>query len=114
MSEPYTKSMCSFPTIDLAAAVLVTSDAHADRSGVGSVRVHPWGITSAAQAGPPSTWRDVHHPEALHEAVRRVLAASEVDVRELGGFDLLLVLPRRRWSSPPPPSGSIRSSTLGP
>jgi len=93
VSEPYTKSMCSFPTIDQAAAVIVTSAGRARRAGVTSVPVHPWAITSAAQAGPPSTWERLDRPAALDEAVRRVLAAAAVDLREIGGFDFYSCFP---------------------
>jgi acetyl-CoA C-acetyltransferase len=94
VAEPYTKLMCSFPTIDLAAAVLVTSTELADRLGVAaSQRVHPWAVTCASEAGPPSTWRDVHHAEALTQAVRRALGNAAVTPDELVGFDLYSCFP---------------------
>ena len=52
VSEPYTKLMCSFPTIDLAAAVLVTSEALADRIGVSSLESTPGASSAATRAGP--------------------------------------------------------------
>jgi acetyl-CoA C-acetyltransferase len=93
VSEPYTKSMCSFPTIDLAAAVLVTSTEHARRVGVTSTPVHPWGVTSASQAGPPSTWPELHRPVSLDVAVARVIESTATDVREIGGFDFYSCFP---------------------
>ncbi len=93
VSEPYTKLMCSFPTIDLAAAVVVTSEALADRVGVSSPRVHPWGIVAAAEPGPPSTWPDMHRSTALAAIVDRLLKWTGVDPAEIGGFDLYSCFP---------------------
>ena len=93
VSEPYTKLMCSFPTIDLAAAVLVTSEGLADRLGVSSARVHPWGIVAAPEPGPPSTWPEMHRSAALAAIVERLVAASRVDVDEIAGFDLYSCFP---------------------
>jgi acetyl-CoA C-acetyltransferase len=93
VSEPYTKLMCSFPTIDLAAAVLVTSDALADRIGVSSARVHPWGIVAAPEPGPPSTWPEMHRSAALAAIAERLLTATCVDADEISGFDLYSCFP---------------------
>jgi len=93
VSEPYTKLMCSFPTIDLAAAVLVTSEALADRIGVSSARVHPWGIVAAPEPGPPSTWPEMHRSNALATIAERLLAATRVDADEIAGFDLYSCFP---------------------
>jgi acetyl-CoA C-acetyltransferase len=94
VAEPYTKLMCSFPTIDLAAAVLVTSVELADRLGVAADRrVHPWAVTCASEAGPPSTWRDMHHSTALTAAARRALSNAAVTPDELVGFDLYSCFP---------------------
>lgn len=93
VSEPYTKLMCSFPTIDLAAAVVVTSEALADRIGVSSARVHPWGIVAAPEPGPPSTWPEMHRSAALATIAERLLAATRVDADEIAGFDLYSCFP---------------------
>ncbi len=93
VSEPYTKLMCSFPTIDLAAAVLVTSEALADRIGVSSARVHPWGIVAAPEPGPPSTWPEMHRSNALAAIAERLLGATRVDPDEIAGFDLYSCFP---------------------
>jgi acetyl-CoA C-acetyltransferase len=93
VSEPYTKLMCSFPTIDLAAAVLVTSEALADRIGVSAARVHPWGIVAAPEPGPPSTWPEMHRSRALGTIVERLLGATGVDPAEIAGFDLYSCFP---------------------
>ncbi|MCU1373608.1 MAG: acetyl-CoA acetyltransferase [Actinomycetia bacterium] len=94
IAEPYTKLMCSFPTIDLAAAVLVTSSTLADRLGIDADRrVHPWGITAASEAGPPSVWQEMHRSAALTAAVERVLTTTGVTPDELVGFDLYSCFP---------------------
>jgi acetyl-CoA C-acetyltransferase len=94
VAEPYTKLMCSFPTIDLAAAVLVTSDDLANRLGIAAgKRVHPWSVTCAAEPGPPSTWQAMHRAEALHAAARRALENAAVTPDELVGFDLYSCFP---------------------
>ena len=93
VAEPYPKAMCSFPTIDLAAAVLVTSEDLAARIGVSATVVHPWSITCASEAGPPSRWPDMTRPRALAAAVERVLATTGVDPDEIAGFDLYSCFP---------------------
>jgi acetyl-CoA C-acetyltransferase len=94
VAEPYTKLMCSFPTIDLAAAVLVTSADLADRLGVGADRrVHPWSVTCASEPGSSSGWRDMHRSAALTAAAERALANASVSVDELAGFDLYSCFP---------------------
>jgi acetyl-CoA C-acetyltransferase len=94
VSEPYTKLMCSFPTIDLAAAVLVTSEGLADRLGIAAERrVRPWGITCASEPGAPSTWAEMHRSVALRTAVDRTLDRTSVSPDELVGFDLYSCFP---------------------
>ncbi len=94
ISEPYTKLMCSFPTIDLAAAVLVTSEELADRLGVAAERrVRPWAITCTSEPGAPSTWAEMHRSVALRTAVDRTLERTAVTPDELVGFDLYSCFP---------------------
>ena len=93
VSEPYTKLMCSFPTIDLAAAVVVTSEELADRLGTTSTRVYPLGITATSEPGPPSCWQEMTRSVALGTAVERVLAATGVDADDIVGFDLYSCFP---------------------
>src|SRR4051794_23376773 len=53
VAEPYTKLMCSFPTVDLAAALVVVSGDVADRLGIATDRrVHPLAITLGHEVGP--------------------------------------------------------------
>jgi acetyl-CoA C-acetyltransferase len=86
--------MCSFPTIDLAAAVLVTSEELADRLGVPDAgRVHPWALACTSEPGPPSVWQDMHRSLALETLVGRTLERIGVAVDELTGFDLYSCFP---------------------
>ncbi len=93
VSEPYTKLMCSFPTIDLAAAVLVTSEALAGRLGASSTPVHPWGVLAAPEAGPPSVWPEMHRSQALAALVQRLLERTGVAADDIAGFDLYSCFP---------------------
>jgi acetyl-CoA C-acetyltransferase len=93
VSEPYTKLMCSFPTIDLAASVLVTSEDLADRLGTTSARVHPWEVTCVKEAGPPATWAEMHRSVALATTVERVLAGVGISADDIAGFDLYSCFP---------------------
>lgn len=94
VAEPFTKLMCSFPTIDLAAAVIVTSVDVADRLGVpGSARVHPWSAASAKEHGPPSERAAMHRAEAYALAARTACEAAGVEPSAIGAFDLYSCFP---------------------
>ena len=94
IAEPYTKLMCSFPTVDLAAAVIVMSEALADRLGVASARrVHVWDVTAASEAGPPSVRADLHRSVALHATVARTMAGAGLTTDDLARFDLYSCFP---------------------
>jgi acetyl-CoA C-acetyltransferase len=94
VAEPYTKLMCSFPTVDLAAALVVTSVDVADRIGVpGPGRVYPWGIGTAHEPWPISRRRQIHHSVALAAAVDRLLAAHSVASSEISAFDFYSCFP---------------------
>ncbi len=94
VAEPYTKLMCSFPTVDLAAAVLVCSTELADRLGVAEGRrVHPWAVTAVKDDRPPSRWEEIDRSAGLRSAVDHVLTATGLDVDRLGAFDLYSCFP---------------------
>ncbi|MCD9623694.1 hypothetical protein [Rhabdothermincola salaria] len=94
VAEPYTKSMCSFPTVDLAAAVLVCSVAEADRLGVPvERRVHPWATASVKDPMAPSRWAEMHRSPALGLAARTVLDHTGVDPAAIAAFDLYSCFP---------------------
>ncbi|MCB0996384.1 MAG: hypothetical protein KDB21_14910, partial [Acidimicrobiales bacterium] len=76
IAEPYTKLMCSFPTVDLAAAVVVT----AARPGeTGSRDVRPLALTAAKDAHAPSARPVIHRSIALERAVDRALGLTSID-----------------------------------
>lgn len=84
IAEPYTKLMCSFPTVDLAAAVVVT------RATEG---VRPMGLVAAREEQPPSGRTDIGRSIALTRAAERALALAGVGVADLAGFDLYSCFP---------------------
>ncbi|HET6875436.1 MAG TPA: hypothetical protein VFH70_11680 [Acidimicrobiales bacterium] len=86
VAEPYTKLMCSFPTVDLAAALVVTAD-----PGPGAI--YPRVITVGTEEGTPSTWADMSHSKAMAGAVRRAFELSGLDPSEVGAFDLYSCFP---------------------
>lgn len=94
VAEPFTKLMCSFPTIDLAAAVIVTSAAVADRLGIARAgRVYPWSAASAKELGPPSERPAMHRSEAYTLAARTACEAAGVSAAAVGAFDLYSCFP---------------------
>ena len=79
---PYTKSMVANPQVNQAAAVLVTSLAHARARGVGEDRLVRFG--PGAWANEPGNWlkRDVFHRSVAQRAVLEVVA-GDLDLLEL-------------------------------
>src|SRR5262249_10261367 len=88
IAEPYTKLMCSFPTVDLAAAVVVTGAA---AGGDGAVR--PLAVTAAEEAGPPAARAAIARSPALDRAVERALALARLDPAAMARFDLYSCFP---------------------
>jgi acetyl-CoA C-acetyltransferase len=88
VAEPYTKLMCSFPTVDMAAALVVTTS-----STGGRLAIHPLSIVSAADASPPSGWKAMDRPRALPVAVAEVFRLSGTTPDEVGRFDLYSCFP---------------------
>ena len=94
VAEPFTKLMCSFPTIDLAAAVIVTSVEVADRLGIPeSGRVHPWAAASAREFGPPSERAAMHRSEAYALAAHAACESAGISPSDIGAFDLYSCFP---------------------
>lgn len=94
VAEPYVKLMTSFPTVDLGAAVLVTSEELAERAGVPeAARVRPWALAAVKEAHPPSGRRHMERSEALGAAVRRVLDSVGLGPDDLATFDLYSCFP---------------------
>jgi acetyl-CoA C-acetyltransferase len=94
VAQPYPKLMTSFPTVDLAAAVLVTSEDVADRAGVPRERrVYPSAAASARETHFPSQRPDVGRTPALTAAAARVLRATGLDVDEIDLVDIYSCFP---------------------
>lgn len=94
VAQPYPKLMTSFPTVDLAAAVLVTSEDLADRVGVGADRrIYPWAAASAREVHFPSQRPDVGRTPALTGAARRALGAAGLDADEIDLVDIYSCFP---------------------
>lgn len=93
VTEHLTKLMCSFPTVDLAAAVLVCSVETADRLGIpAEARVFPWAIAAAADA-PPSQWPRLDRSPAMAAATGTALDAAGLGVDDIAAFDLYSCFP---------------------
>jgi acetyl-CoA C-acetyltransferase len=88
VAEPYTKLMCSFPTVDMAAALVVTTSA----TGRG-LTVRPVAIVSASDASPPSGWTAMDRPRVLPAAVREVFRLSATTPDDVARFDLYSCFP---------------------
>lgn len=94
VAEPYTKLMCSFPTVDLAAALVVLSSDVADRLGVPcDRRVYPLALALGHEIGPPSVRPDMADAHALSDAAARALDASGVSADDVEAFDLYSCFP---------------------
>jgi len=94
VAEPYTKLMCSFPTVDLAAAVIITSTELADRLGVPSARrVHPLVGVGAKESGAPSTRTQIDDAPALDAAAAHALELAGIDAEAVSAFDFYSCFP---------------------
>jgi len=94
VAGPYTKLVTAFPTVDLAAAVLVASAELADRLGVpADRRIHPW--SAAACHEPHALSERVHpdRPDAIVAAADRALAAAGLGPDDLDLVDLYSCFP---------------------
>lgn len=93
VTEHLTKLMCSFPTVDLAAAVIVCTTECADRLGIASDRrVHPWSVAAAPDV-PPSQWPSLDRSPAMGAAVDTALAHAGLGVDDIAAFDLYSCFP---------------------
>jgi acetyl-CoA C-acetyltransferase len=94
IAEPYPKRMNAFPTVDLASAVFVTTDARADELGIpADRRVYPWGAGRCEAVSPSSGWPVMHRPRALTAAVDAALRAAGSGVDDCTAFDLYSCFP---------------------
>jgi acetyl-CoA C-acetyltransferase len=88
VAEPYTKLMCSFPTVDLAAALVITK-----ATDSGPLAVRPLALVRGREAGPPSGRPVYHRPEMLHRMVETAERLSGVEVADIAQFDLYSCFP---------------------
>jgi acetyl-CoA C-acetyltransferase len=87
VAEPYTKLMCSFPTVDLAGALVIA----AARDDTAAVR--PLTIVSGSEAVSPSGRPVFHRSVTLERIVEAAQAASGIDVNDIAAFDLYSCFP---------------------
>ncbi len=87
VAEPYTKLMCSFPTVDLAAALVIAA------APEDSPAVRPLTIVSASEAAPPSGRPVFHRSTALEQAVELAQTAGGISLRDIAQFDLYSCFP---------------------
>ncbi len=88
VAEPFTKRMCSFPTVDLAAALVVTADPGGRRPAI-----RPLAITTSREVGPPTTWPSMDRPPALSVAVEEAARLAGLGPAEVDAFDLYSCFP---------------------
>jgi len=94
VADPYTKLMTSFPMVDMAAALIVTSAATAARLGVPrSQWVYPWAVASRHEDQPPSLRPRIDHSQALSAAAQQVLRATGLGPGDINRFDLYSCFP---------------------
>jgi acetyl-CoA C-acetyltransferase len=94
VADPYTKLMTSFPMVDMAAALIVTSAATAARLGVPrSQWVYPWAIASRHEDQPPSLRPRIEHSQALAAAAAQALRATGLGPGDIDRFDLYSCFP---------------------
>ncbi len=93
VAEPYPKRMCAFLHVNQGAAVLVTSLAAARAAGVADMAVFCWSGADAAEVWFPSARPDLATSAGLHAATSAALSAADLDVDDIGAFDLYSCFP---------------------
>ena len=93
VAEPYPKRMCAFLHVNQGAAALVTSLAAARAAGVADMAVFCWSGADAAEVWFPSARPDLATSAGLHAATAAALSAADLDVDDIGAFDLYSCFP---------------------
>jgi acetyl-CoA C-acetyltransferase len=94
VEEPYSKRMTSFPTVDQAAAILVTSNATADSLGLArEKRVYPLSIASCHEPYAPSIRERFNRSVALSSAAAKAFAMAGCTLDDVARFDLYSCFP---------------------
>jgi acetyl-CoA C-acetyltransferase len=87
VAEPYTKLMCSFPTVDLAGALIIAA------APDDTTAVRPLTIVRASEALPPSGRPIYHRSAALERVVEVTEAAAGISMSDVAAFDLYSCFP---------------------
>ncbi|HVA43857.1 MAG TPA: hypothetical protein VNF50_10270 [Acidimicrobiales bacterium] len=94
VNEPYTKVMNAFPTVDLAASVLVTTTEVARACGIPEGQwVYPWVGTTCHEPAPPSERPFIHRSGGLSAALERALISARLNVEDIDLFDFYSCFP---------------------
>ena len=94
ISFPYTKAMVANNTVDMATAVLLTSDAVADRMGISAERrVYPIAATAAHETWTMARRRELHHLPALAAAGERAMTLAGAEPAQVAHVDLYACFP---------------------
>jgi acetyl-CoA C-acetyltransferase len=87
VAEPYTKLMCSFPTVDLAGALVIAA------APEDSEAIRPLTIVRASEALPPSGRPVYHRSAALEKIVDVAQEVAGVSMADVAAFDLYSCFP---------------------
>jgi acetyl-CoA C-acetyltransferase len=87
VAEPYTKLMCSFPTVDLAGALVIVA------APDDTTAVRPLTIVRGSEAVSPSGRPVFHRSAALERIVEVAQEASGIDLNDVAAFDLYSCFP---------------------
>ncbi len=87
VAEPYTKLMCSFPTVDLAGALVIAA------APEDTTAVRPLTIVRGSEAVSPSGRPVFHRSTALERIVEVAQDASGIDLNDVAAFDLYSCFP---------------------
>ena len=92
--EPYTKRMNSFPTVDLATAMFVTSERLAHQLGIPDNHlVYPHAVSTAKDPHAPSGREHFARSPALDHALRVAFEQAAVGPNDCVAFDLYSCFP---------------------
>jgi acetyl-CoA C-acetyltransferase len=92
ISEPYTKQMNAFPTVDQGAAVVVTSLATARALGLEDRSLFVWSGANAAEPAPAAR-PDLSDAPSMRAASQAALGAVGIDADDLALIDLYSCFP---------------------
>lgn len=94
VNEPYTKIMNAFPTVDMAASLVVTTTELARTCGISERQwVYPWSGTICHEPAPPSERPFIHRPGGLRAVLERALSVAQLNVEDVGHFDFYSCFP---------------------